>query len=87
MKVHKRNGVIEDFDVKCIEKSIQAAFAETLHAPGDLPSKVATEVEPEIMKADEMISSIQIGDIVGKVLMKEAPFEVLRSYILRSVLL
>ena len=87
MNVHKRNGVIEEFDINQICKSLESAFIESNLDPKDIPLKLALEVQPEILKIGAQASSTQIGDIVGKAIMKEGLFEVLRSYVLRSYML
>lgn len=87
MKVHKKNGVIEDFDLKSIEESIRLSFVETGQDHGSLPAQITSEVEPELLLSGEMISSMQIGDIVGKAIMNHGLYEVLRSYILRNYIL
>lgn len=81
MKVKKRNGKIVPFDVSKIENAVRKAFVsknELMFA--EIP-KYIRDIPNDYSK-DAIVTVEEIQDIVERILMEFAPYEVAKAYIL-----
>lgn len=84
MKIRKRNGIEQDFDVKKIENAVKKANAtvskESKLSEEDV-AKVA-ETAKKFLKGFSVVDVQQVQDCVEKALMKHNWFDVAKSYVL-----
>ena len=81
MKVIKRNGLIEDFDLGKIERAVRAAYKSQGQEASD---SVIAEIKYVFTKdyKDVILNVEDIQDEVEKILFDLAPYKVARSYVI-----
>lgn len=81
MKVIKRNGLIEDFDLGKIEKAVRAAYKSQGQEASD---SVIAEIKYVFTKdyKDVILNVEDIQDEVEKILFDLAPYKVARAYVI-----
>lgn len=81
MKVIKRNGLIEDFDLGKIEKAVRAAYKSQGQEASD---SIIAEIKYVFTKdyKDVVLNVEDIQDEVEKILFDLAPYKVARSYVI-----
>ena len=81
MKVIKRNGLIEDFDLGKIEKAVRAAYKSQGQEASD---SVIAEIKYVFIKdyKDITLNVEDIQDEVEKILFDLAPYKVARAYVI-----
>lgn len=84
MKVRKRNGVEQDFDIEKIKKAVNKANV-TVEKEVQLTEEQITEVAEtakEFLKGFNIVKVQQVQDAVEKALMKHNHYEVAKSYVI-----
>lgn len=81
MKVIKRDGSIEEFDIKKIRKAVRAAYESQEY---EMPDDMISELNYIFVLGDnkEPLNVETIQDKVEKILMEVAPHKVARAYIM-----
>ena len=78
LKVVKRDGSIEDFNVQKVVNAVQKAFASV---GGVLPEYLSTMI-PALFEEGDVIGVEDIQDRVEQLLMNDKHFKAAKSYIL-----